>query len=155
MVAEKAIELLREQRKAFLEMEGITERMVVAESEELEKEMEKRNQCFERARQIQQQLAELSGENPQLAEAIALEGNEREYTGALAEVYEAAYAVRAVVNRLLQNDVLVRERLEIEREKLLGKIQMLNQSGSAVAQRYRKSVQAGYPRNPARLGKNV
>jgi hypothetical protein len=136
------LELLYEKKRLFAEVESITNEMATAPLEQLEELLDTRGRLLEQAKAVTDKADGLP-----LDEGVrsVLKGNcdMTKLEGDMALIYEAAMSVRAVVNRIVQNESTVTMRLESEKEALRSKIEAINASSNSVAETYERSLATG------------
>lgn len=135
--------ILAEKRDLFLACERATEEMCICPTEEMETYTAQRQEHLERARAIDDRIKVLSEGDETLQAALRNTCDRGGLPAHLSVVYDTALAVKAVANRILQNEEIVRQRIELEKERLLDKIYDINVSSSATAARYEKFVSLG------------
>lgn len=143
---EDLVALLAEKKELFLACERATGEMSVCQVEELDVFSRRRQEAIDGAIALDVQIETLSAADEAIQAALHNSCDRRALTPRLGAIYDASLAVKAVANRILQNEDTVRGRIELEKERLLDKIQNINSSGSAVAVRYGKSVGLGVSR---------
>ena len=139
----KLTELLNEKKRLFLEVENTTGQMVTAPFEQLAELLETRGGFLEQAKTVGEEISAIAAGDEVLKGVIRGDCDMTKLDGGLAEIYEAALAVRAVVNRIMKNEGTVILRLESEKEALRSKIEAINASSNSVAESYERSVATG------------
>ncbi len=137
------LQKLEQKRKLFAEMESITSAMTLYKVEELAQSMQKRSKIINAIDEIDLQLRAQAEQNELLRRALNNSCDRSPLDGDMARVYDASLAVKAIVNRIIQNEQSVKKHLDFEKSRVLEGIEKLTQSGLSVADRYHKSVQTG------------
>ncbi len=136
-------ELLNKKKKLFFELEAVTDGMVGASVEEIEAAMEKRADIFSAIEATDKEISNAVKNDVEAKAAIDSKGSGEGLSAPLAAVYNGSLAVKAVANRILQNEAMVRKHIEAQLEKLRETIAELNTSGESTAEKYHHTVVAG------------
>lgn len=139
---ETVMDCLRREKEIFLEIEQLTESLLYAEPDEAARTVERRGERIEQAAALRAQAVSACGEQAALRAAVAMEQQDAADAQAKA-VYEASLAVRAVWNRVQLSEQAVVQRLSMEKQALLDKIENLGQDNGQIAGRYFQSVRTG------------
>ncbi len=149
--AQRALELLGEEKESLTQVEQLTERMLYAGAEELPQLMESRTAALQRARELRVAALEACAGFEELRAAVALADTRRGEGEEASRLRRASFAVRAVWNRIQLNDSAVREHLALEKQSIQEKIEALNaDAGAQVAGRYSMGVRTALPGNSPR-----
>lgn len=137
---DEVIGYLREKTKILSAVEEITVSMSVVPPEELLACTEKRGELVNEIKLIDDKLREIAAIDNDIRAVLNNNCSKDDLTPELTKVFVEVLSVNAVLNRINQNDDVIKNRIEYEKEKLLNKIQTFNQGGEAATQRYYKSV---------------
>lgn len=138
--------LLSQQKEKLRELEEVTDAMAGASADEITAAMEKREEIFKPLIEINEELKKAANGDGNLKRALGNEGNRSEVAPPYDEIYDASMESRAIANRIIRNEGMVRGTIEAEAERLKKQIEELNSAGGSVADRYQKSVQLGLNR---------
>lgn len=147
--------LLNRKKSLFLELEKATEDMNTLEFQELVDRIDERNRILKDVEEIDTILKEeLLGKDH--IKAILNNTLDREtLKDEELEVYLLSLEIKAVVNRIMQYDDLIRMHLDFEKQRILEKVQKLNTSSTSVAEKYQKSVETGVKKPLNNFKKNT
>lgn len=145
-VDETLLGLLARKKECFLQVEAITEEMAVVGVEELSACMDRRARLLETVGGLDEEIRALAAGRPELLAALNHTVGRAGLPPSSARLYDASLSVKTVVNRIRKNEETVREHLELEKQRILSRMEELNRSGPAVAEQYRRSVQTGIQR---------
>ncbi len=145
MGLEAILALLAQKRDLFLEFERVSNGLCTQAVDELQQGMEQRGALLRQVCGLDEQLRGLCGGDTALRDAVDNRCGRGDLPPDLARVFDASMEVKAVVNRILNGEEATRRHLEQQREQILQKIEAMNSSASAVAEKYRRSVQTGMP----------
>lgn len=138
------VDLLQQKKSLFLQFEQESEAMCFCPVEEIDLHMCQRLRLQQDIDEIDRQLIPLYEAVPGAAQAAAHETDRTCLPGDLLAVYDAALSVKGVLNRILQNEPTLLERVRLERDGLLQKLEESRQSSSSVANGYYKSMSTGH-----------
>ena len=147
-------QLLSEKNALLRRFEEITQDMLSCLAQELEGQVNARQQLIERLEQLDEQIAALCSQlpDPQLALAICSgQCNAEELPEAWQPVYLQALQNRSVLSRLIESDLQAALRLRLEQEEILEQIRKNNQGVHAKAARFYAASGLGQNRQ-SRLG---
>lgn len=130
------LSLLAEKREKFLEIERVTEPMFYAQVDAIAECMEKRESLLNEVSEIDSRLAQLTEGQEQVKAALSHKCERRSLSPDLAEIYDGSMGVKAVVNRIVQNESGVRLHMEAEKQRIGEELEKLGQSASSVAGQY-------------------
>lgn len=139
--------LLQKKRKLFLEVEEITNEMNESHIDTITELLEKRGKALEQVIELEAQIKPIIDDDESLNSVLNCSCDMASLKGEIKELFEEALRVRAIVNRIIKNEDIVRLKIESERESLLNKIETLNNSSISVAESYKRSVKTGLPQN--------
>ncbi|MCL1804916.1 MAG: hypothetical protein FWG28_02775 [Clostridiales bacterium] len=153
---EQMLDLLEQKRVYFLHYEREMEELPLLPTEEME-------DCLERGASLIKKIEELDGrlnrlvqqEGPMALSAVNHECDRGQLSPDLGKLFDASMGVKAVANRILQNDGLIRQRIAYEREQALEKIKEINNRSDSVAGKYQRYTQTGSAPMPGWQGKEV
>ncbi len=137
--------LLRKKRDLFLEVEAITQDINVGPIDRFNELLEKRGEALEQVILTDNQIKAITDGNEVLQSVLNCTCEISELQGELKELFEEVLSVKAIVNRIIKNEDIVRLRLESERDSLLNRIETINSSSNSVAESYKRSVETGFP----------
>jgi hypothetical protein len=144
---DEMLALLEQKRLCFLSYEKEMEAVPILPAEELEPCVDRGGLILEQAAALDTRLDRLLSLNePAARQAISHDCDRQLLTPELGQLYDAALKVKTVAYRIRQNESVIRERIEIEREKALERLRELNHRPEAVAGKYRRSVETGVNR---------
>lgn len=146
---ERLLALLMEKHEQMLACERATENLCACPADELEGLITVRQQTLDRSAELDLQIRALCVGDGAARAAVNHSCGRGELPDELASLYDASLAVKTVASRILRVEETVRLRLESERSRALEQLEKMNQSPSAVAARYHRSVQTGVPGTPA------
>ncbi len=135
--------LLEKKQKLFLEVEKITDEMNESHIDRITELLEKRGEYLEQVILLNNQIKPIIAENESLGDVINCSCEMSSLKGELKELFELSLRVRAIVNRIVKNEDIVRLKIDSERESLLQRIEILNSSSTSVAESYKRSVNTG------------
>lgn len=142
MLNERALlGLLEEKRKIFVEIEKITEPMLYVQVEVLEECMKNRESLLAEVREIDQKIDYRIDGQEAMKQALKHNCERQQLSAGLAALYDASLQVKAVVNRIIQNESGIRLHLEAEKDRIRGELEKMSQSSSSVASQYYSTVQ--------------
>ena len=95
--------LLAQKKTLFSEFENVTETMYCMQAEDLAAAMDQRGLLLEQVAELDRQLAACAAGREDIRAALAHSCGREGLAPQLAEIYDAALAVKAVVNRLIKN----------------------------------------------------
>lgn len=139
----ETIALLREQLALFLEVEDISDKIILKEPEELPQLLELRGELIEKASTIKKKIDTLCEAEPLLLDVLRAVGDMSNLSDESSRVYEASMRVRAAVNRISKMDAEVYLKIEREKNAALEQLEALNSSMKSVAESYRRAAQTG------------
>jgi len=153
---EQMLDLLEQKRLFFLHYEREMEDLPLLPSEEMEACLERGANLIKRIEELDGRLGQLiQQEGPMARSAVNHECDRSQLTPDLGRLYDASMSVKAVANRILRNDELIRQRIAFEREQALDKIKELNSRSDSVAGKYQKYTQTGSRPLPGWQGKEI
>lgn len=135
----EVLTVLEEKRHLLRKIEDATQRMLTCDSVRLEELMAERERLVEGLQRADERLEELCRDREDgqsVLDAAAGRGKLEEMTGPLAEVYQAAQQLRAILSRLRESETQAVLRLKQEQLEILEKIKAANQGGAAKAARF-------------------
>lgn len=142
--SQEILPLLQEKKNLFLLFEQESEAMCFCPVDEIDIHMCERLKLQQKIQAVDDQLVPLYASVPQAAQAAAHAVERDSLPPDLAAVYDASLAVKGVVNRILLNEPTLNERVKLERDALLQKLEESRQSSSSVAQGYYKTMSTGH-----------
>ena len=154
---ERMLELLEQKRLHFLEYEKEMEDLPLLPVEEMEACVERGGVIIDKVKELDDRLNQLLQENGPLAlSAVNHDCDRGQLDGALGKLYDVSLGVKAVASRILENDGMIRQRIEYERDLAMEKIKEINTQASSVAGRYQRSTETGArPSAPEWQGREV
>ncbi len=135
--------LLSQKQALFLEIEEITSHMSLQEVDALVESMERRGNLLNIIADLDIQLKESCATDNLLQQAINHECRKTDLPINLAPIYDLSLSIKGIIMRIGNNDETIRIHLDFEKERILSKIQQLNQSSGVVADRYHRSMTTG------------
>ena len=111
--------------------------------DEIEGHMEQRLALQKKIQDLDQQLSALYESLPEAAQAVSNQEDFSDLPATLRPVYDRSLEIKGVINRILQNEPMLKERLELERADLLKKLEENKKSSGSVAQKYYNSIHTG------------
>lgn len=147
--------LLAQKKTLFSEFESVTETMYCMQAEDLAAAMDQRGLLLEQVAELDRQLAACAAGREDIRAALAHSCGREDLAPQLAEIYDAALAVKAVVNRLIKNKDSIYLHLESEKQRIRAKMEELNSGGASVAERYHQSVLTSVSPQPKKTDKII
>ena len=132
----KLLQLLEEKKELFLEMEQVSEKMLLMDADELTQACSQRQKILDQVQEIDRVLKGMCQEDEEARLVMNHEVQPEAEDKALKALYEMSFAVNAVVNRVVRGEEARRNHMEQQRDAIKYKIEELNQSGSSVARQY-------------------
>lgn len=132
----KLLQLLEEKKELFLEMEQVSEKMLLMDADELTQACSQRQKILDQVQEIDRVLKGMCQEDEEARLVMNHEVQPEAEDKALKALYEMSFAVKAVVNRIVREEEARRNHVEQQRDAIKYKIEELNQSGSSVARQY-------------------
>ena len=139
--------LLQKKQALFLDVEKITNEMSESPIDKIDELLEKRGEALEQVIELEAQIKAILAEDESLSSVVSCTCDMAALKGEMKDLFEESLRVRAIVNRIIKNEDIVRLRIESERDSLLHKIETLNSSSISVAESYKRSVNTGLPQN--------
>lgn len=139
------IDLLNEKREIFLEVEKLTNLMLISPIEELSEILEERGEFLQKAVLIENEINNKVSSDECARSILSNSGDMSNLPCDLEKLYESSMRIKAVINRINNLEVEVQERFESERDLILEKIESMNSSSNSVAGNYKRTVQMGFP----------
>ena len=141
---DQILEILEQKKTFFLLYEKEMEALPLLATEELEPCVLRGAKIIEKIEELEAKLKRLIKQNGSLAISVVNHTCDRgQLTPELWLIYDASLAVKAVASRILQNNAMILQRIEMEKTKALENIKGLNSKSSSVAGKYQRSAQAG------------
>ncbi len=137
------VQLLEKKKDLFLQFERESEQMCFCPVEEIEGHLQQLLRLQEEIEALDSELSEQYNTIPPAERAASNQDSPDAIAPELRPVYERAMEVRGVVNRILQNGPMLEERLTLERNALLKKLEENRQSSGSIAKKYYNSVHTG------------
>lgn len=136
--------LLKEKKECFVSFEQEADAMCSCPMEALEDIMQKRQKILDRVGVLDKRIQELCRTaGPEADAAIKNTCARGGLSANLAQLYDASMQVKGVISRIVENESMIRDRLETEKSILLQKIEKTQTGSMAAASRYSASVQTG------------
>lgn len=135
----KMLQTLAEKKELFLEMEQISDQMLVMDAEELGQAYEQRQKLMDQAAELDKALRTMCEEDPQARDAMNHVSQPEDEQ--LRQLYDMSRAIKAAANRMLDGEEYRRQHIIAQRDQAKKKIEELNKSGSSVAKHYLDSMQ--------------
>ena len=132
----KLLQLLEEKKELFLEMEQVSEKMLLMDADELAQACSQRQKILDQVQEIDRVLKGMCQEDEEARLVMNHEVQPEAEDKALKALYEMSFAVKAVVNRIVREEEARRNHMEQQRDAIKYKIEELNQSGTSVARQY-------------------
>ncbi len=142
---QQLMQLLCRKEELFSEVEKITNGIYEAPVDIINALLETRGNVLEQASEVSEKISALAEGNEYLKSVLNCACDVSDLSGEAKELFEQALRIRAIANRILKNEDCVRQRIESERDSLLGKIETLNRSSKTVAESYKRSVETALP----------
>lgn len=134
---EEILRLMELKRQLLRGIEDATQEMLVCREEELPEQVKTRQRFLDELVRQDEALRALCEKEPEgRAVLAAAQGKAEELSEELEEVFAAGQQQRAVLSRLRESETQAMRRLELEKERLLGKIKNTNQGSAAKAARF-------------------
>lgn len=149
------IQFLSTKKELFLEIEATMDLLSYGEVDEITACMEERNKIIEQVKAIDIKIKAVCEKDKMLLAALNNSCNKSEISPTLIEIYDASLGVKAVVNRIMNNDNMVTMHLEHLQKKVLKQIKQMNTSVYVVADKYHRSLEGVTKRNFSKKGKIV
>lgn len=146
LLFQQLVDLLLKKKELFLELEETTSDMSVVPFESLVDRMEQRGQLLEEIGRIDGEIKEICQGDDEARAALNHTCDREGLTPELEQLYDLSLGIKAVVNRVMKYEEQITMHLEFEKKRIEEKMEALNVSGSAVANRYHQSVQTGIKR---------
>ena len=133
--------LLQEKEDLFFQIERITYEISEAPIDQINELLDTRGNLLEQVIRSDNKIKSLVDENLKsvLDCSCDISGLSEEQK----ELFEKALSIKAVVNRIVKNEDIIRLRIENERDSLLKRIETMNNSSKTVAESYKRSVKTG------------
>lgn len=153
---EQMLDLMEQKRVYFLHYEKEMEDLPLLPAEEMEACLERGANLIKRIEELDGRLSRLIQQEGPLARSAANHECDRDQlTPELGKLYDASLNVKAVANRILRNDGLIRQRIAYEREQALEKIKEINSRSDSVAGKYQRYTRTGSAPMPGWQGKEA
>lgn len=136
--------LLQKKQELFLNVEAITNDINEFPIDRITELLEKRGEALEQVVLIDNQIQTLVGDNENLKSVLSCTCEISELQGESKELFEQVLRIKAIVNRIIKNEDMVRLKIENERDSLLNKIETINSSSNSIAESYKRSVNTGF-----------
>lgn len=138
-------ELVLKKLAIYQEIEQITDTMSIQNIDQLIDSVQKREKLIMRAEIIDDSLFEYTDKDINLKNALNIDCKLDDLNDELKFIYETSFKIKAIINRLLRNEGVIREYMEFQKDSLLQKIESLNQSTTSVASKYSMGLQTAVP----------
>ena len=139
---DQMLDLLDQKKVFFLHYEKEMEALPLLPVEELEPCVQRGAILIKKIEELDGKLSQLIQANGPLARSAVNHDCDRgQLDPELARLYDASLSVKAVANRILKNDDMIRQRISYERDKAMESIKEINTRSASVAGRYRQSAQ--------------
>lgn len=153
---EQVLELLKEKQNHFLEFFRITEKMCFCPIEELIDLMEQRLKLQTKIDAINQELEKLYLHAPDLEQAVKQPLETPNQKDETEQIRDLSLSVRGIISQIQEYGPTLQERVELEKEGLMKKIQELNKSSATIADKYYNTIRSGaYSQNPHFANKGI
>lgn len=139
----EAVTLLGQQLKLFLEIEAITDKIIIEEPEELPQLLKRRGELIEGAAAAKEQIDLIGEAEPRLLKVLRSDCDMSNLSHEDSRIYEASMRVRAAANRIGKRDAEVYTKIEQEKNSALEQLEALNSSMKSVAESYRRAAETG------------
>lgn|GEM_PF-785382 len=133
----------------IIQLEQETNELLSAPLEELSALLERRQSTLTGYIEADRRLKELCGGSEELSAAIELKCDFSSLPSDLKPLLELSLAARASINRILKTEPEIAARLEREKAAILKKIESLNESSIAAANKYYRSFNTSLSREAA------
>lgn len=132
--------ILTQEFNLFREIEDITSQMSILDAEGIIKAVADREVLIEQIIELDETLCIYLDKDPALSDAVNIISSRQDLTGELLTMYDLAFKIKGVTNRIRRYDESIRENMEFQKQKILNKIENLNQSTGCVANKYNTGV---------------
>lgn len=132
-------QLLQEKQNLLLCFEEVTQNMLHCPTEELESQVQERQQIVHLVDALDEKLCALCKDTPQgqaVLQALKGQCEPDELPEEVLGIYDDAMRVRAILSRLQESDIQAALRLRVEQERILDQIKATNQGLTAKAARF-------------------
>ena len=136
--------LLHKKQELFLDVEAITNEINEFSIDRITELLEKRGEALEQVVLIDNQIKMIVGDNDKLQSVLSCTCEISELQGEPKELFEEVLRIKAIVNRIIKNEDIIRLKIESERDSLLNKIETINSSSNSIAESYKRSVNTGF-----------
>ena len=143
MIIKEILEVLEHKKQLFLDLEKKTEDMNTLDFQDLVDRIEERNLILKEIEIIDANIKEKVIHDNRLKNILNNTINRDELNEDELSAYLLVLEIKAVVNRIMQYDDLIRMHLDFEKHKILERVENLNTSSSSVAEKYQKSIETG------------
>jgi len=138
------LSLLEQKKTYLLHYEREMETLPLLPTEELEACIQRGDVLIEKLKELDERLVRLARENGAAVMSTLNHECDRGLIDAdMGKLYDAALEVKAVANRIVNNDGVIRERINHEKEKAMEGIKDINAQSARVAGRYRQTTTTG------------
>ena len=153
---QQMLDLLEQKRTYLLHYEKELEALPLLPAQELEACVLRGELIVEKLKELDGKLGGLLRQNGAAAmSAVNHDCDRGQLDPELGRLYDAALEVKAVANRIVQNNSVIKERIALEREKALEGIRDVSKRSASVAGRYRQTTEARANTVPERMSRDV
>lgn len=140
-------QLLSEKELLFIEVEKITNEIFDAPVDIINALLETRGNALEQVNKVDEKLSPITENDEHLKSVLNCSCDISELSGESKELFEQVLRIKAVVNRIIKNQDSIRQKIDNERQSLLQRIEIMNNSSKTVAESYKRSVETALPRD--------
>ncbi len=126
----------------FENLELISESMTLLEVDELLVCIEKRGVLIEEIELVDNKLKDACLSDENLKASLNHTSSRDSFDAQLKNIYDISLKIKAIANRMLQNDENIRQHMAFEKERITTHIEKLNGSSTAAAGKYNKSIKS-------------
>lgn len=142
---EKILELLTQKKQIFLNIEEISEKMLLMDVDELIDAVEKRQMLLEQIQKIDQEIRGYCDRQPEIRPF--LNHTQLAQTEKQKIFYNISLEIKATANRIMQGEKEIEKYMLVKKQQVKEKIEELNQTGQVVAKRYRQVLSGSMRQN--------
>lgn len=139
------LKLLNEKKILFLEVEQITNDIMSAPVSDIAATLERRGKLLDSVVLLDQKISAFVGNDAVVRSVLNNTCDASSLSKEYSTLFEASLKIKAIVNRIRNSENGIKERITTERDNTLAKIERLNQSSVSVAEKYKRSLETGFP----------
>ncbi len=145
MAFSELLNLLSKKKNLFLQFEEISEKMFLNTIDQLEQDMEKREEILQTVSAIDQSIAGLCENHPRWERVLKHELSPTTLQPDEMTLYDTSLSIKAIVNRILSNAPALEEHLASEKQRIADKMSELDYRTKTMVDGYHQSVLTGLP----------